>query len=135
MYGIVSNSTNPNLPVGTITLRVSGSSNMLPCDGRTVSQHMYPELYQVIGTQYGGNSSTFNLPNLQGRVIPSLTYQDFWETWPCIHCKKTFSNEHDRSTWWCQVKGQFNKTYHPMTNLEYLEFKEKSCTVDAGTVA
>lgn len=42
----------------------------LLCRGQAVSRTTYAALYAVIGTQYGaGNgSTTFNLPNLQGRV-------------------------------------------------------------------
>lgn len=42
----------------------------LPCDGRAVSRTTYATLYSVIGTTYGSGdgSSTFNLPNLCGRV-------------------------------------------------------------------
>ena len=59
-------------PVGTI-LPFSGSvipDNYLECDGSAVSRTTYAELYNVIGTTYGSGdgSTTFNLPNLQGRI-------------------------------------------------------------------
>ena len=40
------------------------------CDGRAVSRSDYSELFAVIGTTYGSGdgSTTFNLPNLKGRV-------------------------------------------------------------------
>lgn len=43
----------------------------LPCDGSEVSRFTYSELFNAIGTTYGeGNGvTTFNLPNLEGRVI------------------------------------------------------------------
>lgn len=40
----------------------------LLCDGTILPQAAYPELYKVIGNTFGGSGSTFNLPNLQGRV-------------------------------------------------------------------
>ena len=42
----------------------------LICDGRVVSRSTYAALFGVIGTTYGGGdgSTTFNLPNLIGRV-------------------------------------------------------------------
>lgn len=42
----------------------------LLCQGQAVSRETYAALYAVIGTTYGaGNgSTTFNLPNLQGRI-------------------------------------------------------------------
>lgn len=61
------------LPYGTI-ISFSGPSvppNWLLCNGQAVSRTSYSELFAVIGTKYGtGNgSSTFNLPNLNGRFI------------------------------------------------------------------
>ena len=45
-------------------------ANWLVADGRAVSRTTYSDLFEQIGTTYGaGNgSSTFNLPNLMGRV-------------------------------------------------------------------
>lgn len=45
-------------------------TNWLVADGRAVSRTTYSDLFSAIGTTYGaGNgSSTFNLPNLMGRV-------------------------------------------------------------------
>ncbi|WP_350348010.1 tail fiber protein [Agromyces sp. G08B096] len=46
----------------------------LLCDGAAVSRTTYADLYALIGSTYGaGNgSSTFNLPNLKGRVPVAL---------------------------------------------------------------
>lgn len=42
----------------------------LPCDGRQVAISDYEALFQLIGTTYGGDGQTsFNLPNLVGRVM------------------------------------------------------------------
>ena len=45
-------------------------SGYLICDGAAVSRTTYADLFTAIGTTYGaGNgSTTFNLPNLKGRV-------------------------------------------------------------------
>lgn len=45
-------------------------NGFLWCDGAEVSRTEYPELFAAIGTMYGeGNgSTTFNVPNLNGRV-------------------------------------------------------------------
>lgn len=42
----------------------------LECDGSAVSRSEYTDLFSVIGTSYGAGdgSTTFNLPNLNGRV-------------------------------------------------------------------
>ena len=59
-------------PSGIIKIN---SSNTVPggyllCDGRAVSRTTYADLFKVIGTTYGSGdgSTTFNVPNLQGRV-------------------------------------------------------------------
>ncbi len=43
----------------------------LECNGQAVSRTTYPQLFQAIGTRWGaGNgSTTFNLPNLKGKVM------------------------------------------------------------------
>jgi microcystin-dependent protein len=39
------------------------------CDGQTLSISQYAALFALLGTTFGGNgTTTFNLPNLQGRV-------------------------------------------------------------------
>jgi microcystin-dependent protein len=43
----------------------------LPCDGSAVSRTDYATLFAVVGTTYGAGdgSTTFNLPDLKGRVV------------------------------------------------------------------
>ena len=45
-------------------------SGYLICDGSPVSRSTYPDLFAAVGTTYGSGdgSTTFNLPNLSGRV-------------------------------------------------------------------
>jgi microcystin-dependent protein len=42
----------------------------LLCDGSAISRAQYPELFRVLGTQYGAGdgNKTFNLPNRKGKV-------------------------------------------------------------------
>lgn len=60
------------MEIGSIIAYPSGTipENYLVCDGSTVSRNTYAELYDVIGDTYGAGdgSTTFNLPNLTGRV-------------------------------------------------------------------
>lgn len=60
------------LPVGCIVPFTSDTvpENWLLCDGSAVSRTEYSLLFSVIGTSYGvgDGSTTFNLPNLKGRV-------------------------------------------------------------------
>ena len=59
--------------VGTIaqTARISAPDGWLLCEGQEVSRTEYVRLFNVIGTSYGsGNgSTTFNVPNIQGRLV------------------------------------------------------------------
>lgn len=61
------------LPVGIIQPfagSVAPSSSWLFCQGQAVSRSTYAGLFSVVGTAYGAGdgSTTFNLPNLQGRI-------------------------------------------------------------------
>lgn len=69
---IGSASPGKGCPIGTI---LPYSSTTIPegylvCDGSAVSRTTYADLYAVIGTTYGAGdgSTTFNLPNLKGKV-------------------------------------------------------------------
>lgn len=48
----------------------SSPSGWMLCNGSAVSRTSYPDLFAAIGTNYGvgDGSTTFNLPNLQGKV-------------------------------------------------------------------
>lgn len=60
-------------PIGEITIWATGSAptGWLICDGSAVSRSTYSGLFAVLGTTYGAGdgSTTFNLPNLKGRVV------------------------------------------------------------------
>ena len=60
------------MPVGTV-LQYAGSTapeGWLVCNGTPVSRTTYDDLFAVVGITYGiGNgSTTFNLPNLSGKI-------------------------------------------------------------------
>jgi microcystin-dependent protein len=61
-----------SLPAGTIVQwpGATAPANWLICDGAAISRTEYASLFAAIGVQYGaGNgTTTFNLPNLKGRV-------------------------------------------------------------------
>jgi len=62
----------PGLPVGSIQAFAGANAptGWLLCDGGAISRGQYPDLYSAIGTVYGAGdgASTFNLPDLRGRV-------------------------------------------------------------------
>jgi microcystin-dependent protein len=57
-------------PTGAMTAFAGSAapSGWLLCDGSSVSTATYATLFAVIGYTYGGSGSSFNLPNLKGRV-------------------------------------------------------------------
>jgi len=68
------------LKVGTI-LQYSGTTvptGYMFCDGTAISRTEYATLFEVIGTTYGSGdgSTTFNLPNFNGRVPVGLDNND-----------------------------------------------------------
>ena len=69
-----------SLKIGTI-VPFAGSTipdGYLTCDGTAISRTTYSDLFAVIGTTYGSGdgSTTFNLPNLKGRVLVGLDGTD-----------------------------------------------------------
>lgn len=42
----------------------SSPNGWLLCDGSSYNSNDYPNLYNIIGTRYGGSGQTFNVPNL-----------------------------------------------------------------------
>ncbi len=63
---------NNNTPVGVIHeyAGVQAPQGYLFCKGQAVNRNTYADLFHVIGTTYGAGdgSTTFNLPNLCGRI-------------------------------------------------------------------
>jgi microcystin-dependent protein len=71
--GAISGGTGQLVPVGTV-LDYAGTTEptgYLFCYGQAVSRTTYADLFTAIGTTYGvgDGSTTFNLPDLRGRVI------------------------------------------------------------------
>lgn len=68
------------LPVGTMVPygKNEAPTNWLICDGSAVSRTTYADLFAVIGTSYGAGdeSTTFNLPNKQGKISVGLDSED-----------------------------------------------------------
>ena len=76
----IKNTVNTNTPVGSISLfaGTTAPTGWLICDGSAVSRTTYANLFSVIGTTYGtgDGSTTFNIPNLKGRVPVGLDSSD-----------------------------------------------------------
>jgi microcystin-dependent protein len=67
-------------PSGSVSLYAGATAptGWLLCDGSAVSRTTYAELYAVVGDQYGSGdgSTTFNVPNLKGKVPVGLDTGD-----------------------------------------------------------
>lgn len=67
-------------PTGEIRMFAGSTAptGFLICDGSEVSRTTYSDLFDVIGTTYGtgDGSTTFNLPNLKGKVVVGLDSSD-----------------------------------------------------------
>lgn len=65
--------TGDTLPIGAIIPfgGINAPAGWLICDGQAVSRTTYSDLFSKIGTSYGAGdgSTTFNLPNLKGKVL------------------------------------------------------------------
>ena len=59
------------VPVGTVAYAHEVPTGWLQCNGAAVSRTTYSRLFKKIGTKYGAGdgSTTFNLPDLQHRVL------------------------------------------------------------------
>ena len=68
----LNNNFNYSVPLGGIVqfAGTTAPNGWLICDGSEVSRETYSDLFAIIGTTYGAGdeSTTFNLPNLKGRV-------------------------------------------------------------------
>lgn len=78
--GVSDNIAGDTLPIGTISPFGSSTppTNWLVCDGSAVSRTTYADLFAAIGTSFGSGdgSTTFNLPNLKGRVAVGIDSND-----------------------------------------------------------
>ena len=66
--------------VGSVALWAGATAPMgyLLCDGSAISRSGYPELFEIIGDTYGpgDGSTTFNLPDMRGRVPVGVSPTD-----------------------------------------------------------
>lgn len=68
------------IPAGIVSAYGGGQApeGWLICDGSAVSRTTYSKLFSAIGINYGGGdgTTTFNLPDLKGKVIVGIDSQD-----------------------------------------------------------
>lgn len=65
--------TSDTLPIGAIVSYTGfiAPTGWLICNGQAISRTTYANLFAIIGTHYGAGdgSTTFNIPNLKGKVV------------------------------------------------------------------
>ena len=52
--------------------KTSDNLGWVVCDGRSLAKAAYPNLHAVIGSSFGGDATTFKLPDFRGRVPGAL---------------------------------------------------------------
>jgi len=78
--GAWSHGGSGSIAIGSI-FQFAGSSapeDYMICDGGAISRTTYSDLFSIIGTNYGSGdgSTTFNIPNLQGKIPVGLDSND-----------------------------------------------------------
>ena len=67
-------------PIGSVMIYAGTTipENWMKCDGQALSRTTYSKLFSAIGTSYGNGdgSTTFNVPNIQGRFPIGISSSD-----------------------------------------------------------
>lgn len=73
-----SNGENDKVGVVKLYAGQTAPDGWMLCDGSELSRTKYKDLFNVIGTAYGGGdgSTTFNIPNIKGRIPVGLDSDD-----------------------------------------------------------
>lgn len=101
-------------PTGSILLwsTLTAPEDWLICDGTAVSRSSFSDLFGVIGTTYGAGdgSSTFNLPNFQGRVPVGLSSENDFDELGKTGGEKSHTLTVDEMPSHTHVQDQHNHT-------------------------
>lgn len=73
-FGMAGCQSGVLMQVGTIFFSVDSATppHCLPCYGQGVLVADYPELYAIIGYQFGGSGATFYLPDMKRRMLRTV---------------------------------------------------------------
>jgi len=69
---------NQSIQVGEVKMYAGSSvpAGFLEMNGALVSRFSYPELFSILGYNYGGSGSLFQLPDMSGRVPVGMKLDD-----------------------------------------------------------
>jgi microcystin-dependent protein len=68
----IENAATENMPVGSMILypvSTPPNAKWLKCEGQTLDNTLYPDLFAVIGYNYGGSGVNFSLPDLRKKFV------------------------------------------------------------------
>ena len=105
MQDNIENAINNHGVIGAIQMFAGSTAptGYMICDGSAVSRTTYSDLFDIIGTTYGtgDGSTTFNIPNLKGKVVVGLDGNDTdFDTLGETGGEKINSELHCGSTTW-----------------------------------
>lgn len=134
------NGTDASIPAGVVNLYtgITAPTNWMFCQGQAISRTTYAALYAVIGTRYGvgDGSTTFNLPDLRGRVPVGLNAGDSdFNTLGLWGGAKTASHRHALSDeGWARIVAGTNIQYNGSGTLNGIAVQYKNLGGVAGDV-
>lgn len=68
----IENTATENMPIGSMILypvSTPPNAKWLKCEGQTLDNTLYPDLFAVIGYNYGGSGVNFSLPDLRKKFV------------------------------------------------------------------
>jgi microcystin-dependent protein len=129
------------IPAGVMNMFAGATAptGYLLCQGQAISRTTYADLFTAIGTTYGtgDGSTTFNLPNMQGRVPvglwsadPSFNALGAWggEKTHTLTTAEMPSHSHTAPTW----DGTTNGTYEVPSGQYGVDFPNGAQTSNTG---
>lgn len=58
---------------GDVFYKVMTDEGFIDADGSSLSKETYPRLYDVLGTFYGGTTTSFKIPDFRGKTLRGIT--------------------------------------------------------------
>lgn len=88
-----------------LSARNADYNGWMVCNGRILNVDDYPELYAVIGGDFGGGEGDFTLPDFTSKVIGMFGISSATEEWTTRNRGQTVGHEVIRTTTTTQPHG------------------------------